>query len=154
MCGIIGIYAQESVNQELYDGLTVLQHRGQDAAGIATSDGHSVKMRKDSGLVRDVFHTRHMLGLEGHVGIGHVRYPTAGCDSRTEAQPFYVNSPFGIALGHNGNLTNNFDLQKELFKTDLRHLNTNSDSEVLTNVLAHELHKVASLHTGRYLQGS
>ena len=146
MCGIIGIYAQESVNQELYDGLTVLQHRGQDAAGIATSDGHSVKMRKDSGLVRDVFHTRHMLGLEGHVGIGHVRYPTAGCDSRTEAQPFYVNSPFGIALAHNGNLTNNFDLQKELFKTDLRHLNTNSDSEVLTNVLAHELHKVASLH--------
>jgi len=146
MCGIIGIFAQETVNQSLYDGLTVLQHRGQDAAGMATSDGHSVNMRKDSGLVRDVFHTRHMLGLQGHVGIGHVRYPTAGCDSRSEAQPFYVNSPFGIALGHNGNLTNCFDLQKELYKTDLRHLNTNSDSEVLTNVLAHELHKVASLH--------
>lgn len=146
MCGIIGIYAQEPVNQALYDGLTVLQHRGQDAAGIATSDGHSVNMRKDSGLVRDVFHTRHMLDLEGHLGIGHVRYPTAGCESSTEAQPFYVNSPFGIALGHNGNLTNCFELQKELFKTDLRHLNTNSDSEVLTNVLAHELNKVASLH--------
>ncbi|HBE93083.1 MAG TPA: amidophosphoribosyltransferase [Gammaproteobacteria bacterium] len=146
MCGIIGIYAQEPVNQALYDGLTVLQHRGQDAAGIATSDGHSVNMRKDSGLVRDVFHTRHMLDLEGHLGIGHVRYPTAGCESSTEAQPFYVNSPFGIALAHNGNLTNCFELQKELFKTDLRHLNTNSDSEVLTNVLAHELNKVASLH--------
>ena len=146
MCGIIGIYAQEPVNQALYDGLTVLQHRGQDAAGIATSDGHSVNMRKDSGLVRDVFHTRHMLDLEGHLGIGHVRYPTAGCESSTEAQPFYVNSPSGIALGHNGNLTNCFELQKELFKTDLRHLNTNSDSEVLTNVLAHELNKVASLH--------
>jgi amidophosphoribosyltransferase len=146
MCGIIGIYAQEPVNQALYDGLTVLQHRGQDAAGIATSDGHSVNMRKDSGLVRDVFHTRHMMGLEGNVGIGHVRYPTAGCESSSEAQPFYVNSPFGIALAHNGNLTNCIDLQKELFKTDLRHLNTNSDSEVLTNVLAHELNKVASLH--------
>ena len=114
MCGIVGIYAKERVNQSLYDGLTVLQHRGQDAAGIVTSDGHRLFMRKDSGLVRDVFHTRHMLGLEGNMGIGHVRYPTAGCDSRSEAQPFYVNSPFGVALGHNGNLTNALELQKEL----------------------------------------
>ena len=140
MCGIVGIFSQDSANQSLYDGLTVLQHRGQDAAGIVTSDGHRLCMRKDNGLVRDVFHTRHMLGLEGNMGIGHVRYPTAGCDSRSEAQPFYVNSPFGVALGHNGNLTNSLELQKELFRDDLRHLNTNSDSEVLLNVFAHELH--------------
>lgn len=145
MCGIVGIFSQESVNQSLYDGLTVLQHRGQDAAGIVTSDGHRLFMRKDSGLVRDVFHTRHMLGLEGNMGIGHVRYPTAGCDSRSEAQPFYVNSPFGIALGHNGNLTNAGELQKELFLEDRRHLNTNSDSEVLLNVIAHELQHVTTL---------
>lgn len=145
MCGIIGIFSQESANQSIYDGLTVLQHRGQDAAGIVTSDGHRLFMRKDNGLVRDVFHTRHMLGLEGNMGIGHVRYPTAGCDSRSEAQPFYVNSPFGVALGHNGNLTNAMELQKELFRDDLRHLNTNSDSEVLLNVFAHELHQATSL---------
>jgi len=148
MCGIIGIYAQGSVNQSLYDGLTVLQHRGQDAAGIVTSDGDRLCMRKDNGLVRDVFHTRHMLGLEGNMGIGHVRYPTAGCDSRSEAQPFYVNSPFGVALGHNGNLTNAMALQKELFRDDLRHLNTNSDSEVLLNIFAHELLQSTSLQLG------
>ncbi len=148
MCGIVGIFSQESVNQSLYDGLTVLQHRGQDAAGIVTSDGHRLCMRKDNGLVRDVFHTRHMLGLEGNMGIGHVRYPTAGCDSRSEAQPFYVNSPFGVALGHNGNLTNALELQKELFRDDLRHVNTNSDSEVLLNVFAHELHRVSTHHPG------
>jgi amidophosphoribosyltransferase len=148
MCGIVGIFSQESVNQPLYDGLTVLQHRGQDAAGIVTSDGHRLYMRKDNGLVRDVFHTRHMLGLEGNMGIGHVRYPTAGCDSRSEAQPFYVNSPFGVALGHNGNLTNAMQLQNELFRDDLRHLNTNSDSEVLLNVFAHELHQATTLQPG------
>ncbi len=148
MCGIIGIFAQESVNQSLYDGLTVLQHRGQDAAGIVTSDGDRLCMRKDNGLVRDVFHTRHMLGLEGNMGIGHVRYPTAGCDSRSEAQPFYVNSPFGVALGHNGNLTNAMELQKELFRDDLRHLNTNSDSEVLLNIFAHELLQSSSIQLG------
>jgi amidophosphoribosyltransferase len=148
MCGVIGIFAQQSVNQSLYDGLTVLQHRGQDAAGIVTSDGDRLCMRKDNGLVRDVFHTRHMLGLEGNMGIGHVRYPTAGCDSRSEAQPFYVNSPFGVALGHNGNLTNAMELQKELFRDDLRHLNTNSDSEVLLNIFAHELHQSSSLQLG------
>mgnify|MGYP001547712967 FL=1 len=148
MCGIVGIFTQNSANQSLYDGLTVLQHRGQDAAGIVTSDGHRLCMRKDNGLVRDVFHTRHMLGLEGNMGIGHVRYPTAGCDSRSEAQPFYVNSPFGVALGHNGNLTNSLELQKELFRDDLRHLNTNSDSEVLLNVFAHELHGVSTHQPG------
>ena len=148
MCGIVGIFSQENANQSLYDGLTVLQHRGQDAAGIVTSDGHRLCMRKDNGLVRDVFHTRHMLGLEGNMGIGHVRYPTAGCDSRSEAQPFYVNSPFGVALGHNGNLTNSLELQKELFRDDLRHLNTNSDSEVLLNVFAHELHRVSTHQAG------
>ena len=148
MCGIVGIFSQDNANQPLYDGLTVLQHRGQDAAGIVTSDGYRLCMRKDNGLVRDVFHTRHMLGLEGNMGIGHVRYPTAGCDSRSEAQPFYVNSPFGVALGHNGNLTNALELQKELFRDDLRHLNTNSDSEVLLNIFAHELHRAANHHPG------
>ena len=148
MCGIIGIVSSGVVNQNLYDGLIVLQHRGQDAAGIVTSDGDRLCMRKDNGLVRDVFHTRHMLGLEGNMGIGHVRYPTAGCDSRSEAQPFYVNSPFGVALGHNGNLTNAMELQKELFRDDLRHLNTNSDSEVLLNIFAHELLQSSSIQLG------
>ncbi len=140
MCGIVGIVGATPVNQELYDALTVLQHRGQDAAGILTCDGSRVYLRKDNGLVRDVFHTRHMLQLMGNMGIGHVRYPTAGCDSRAEAQPFYVNSPFGLALGHNGNLTNTRELGEALFREDLRHINTNSDSEILLNVFAHELH--------------
>ncbi len=139
MCGIIGLLDSEPVNQSIYDGLTVLQHRGQDAAGIITYDGDKVFLRKDNGLVRDVFHTRHMLQLKGNMGIGHARYPTAGGDSRAEAQPFYVNSPFGIALGHNGNLTNANSLRDELFRQDLRHLNTASDSEIILNVFAHEL---------------
>lgn len=139
MCGIVGILDSERVNQQLYDGLTVVQHRGQDAAGIITSDGKRVFLRKDNGLVRDVFHTRHMVELKGNMGIGHTRYPTAGCDSRAEAQPFYVNSPFGLALAHNGNLTNAEPLREELFRQDLRQLNTTSDSEILLNIFAHEL---------------
>lgn len=139
MCGIIGIVSNRAVNQDLYDGLTVLQHRGQDAAGISTCDADRMYLRKSNGLVRDVFHTRHMLRLEGNMGIGHTRYPTAGCFSSAESQPFYVNSPFGIALAHNGNLTNAEQLKHELFETDKRHINTNSDSEVLLNIFAHEL---------------
>jgi len=143
MCGIIGILGKGPANQLIYDGLTVLQHRGQDAAGIITSDANKVYLRKDNGLVRDVFRTHHMLSLKGNMGIGHVRYPTAGCDSAAEAQPFYVNSPHGLALAHNGNLTNAAELKEELFREDLRHINTESDSEILLNVLAHELHAVA-----------
>lgn len=139
MCGVIGILGSGRVNQSIYEGLTILQHRGQDAAGIVTSDGKRVYSRRDNGLVRDVFHTRHMLQLAGNMGIGHVRYPTAGCDSRDEAQPFFVNSPFGLALGHNGNLTNAAELREAVFRDDLRQLNTTSDSEILLNILAHEL---------------
>jgi amidophosphoribosyltransferase len=139
MCGIIGIVGKSAVAHSLYDGLTMLQHRGQDAAGIATLDGCKINLHKGSGLVKDVFDRPDMLKLTGNVGIGHVRYPTAGRDDSSEAQPFYVNSPYGIALGHNGNLINNEKLTQELFDSDRRHLNTNSDSEVLLNVLAHEL---------------
>ncbi|MDT8384094.1 MAG: amidophosphoribosyltransferase [Gammaproteobacteria bacterium] len=145
MCGIIGIVGTENVNQNLYDGLTVLQHRGQDAAGIVTCHQRRLYMRKDNGLVRDVFHTQHMLRLQGSMGIGHVRYPTAGCFSSAEAQPFYVNSPFGISLAHNGNLTNAAELKRDLFRADRRHINTDSDSEVLLNVFAHELQHVGKL---------
>lgn len=145
MCGIIGIVAKNPVNQAIYDGLTVLQHRGQDAAGMVTCDESKLYLRKDNGLVRDVFHTRHMLELKGNMGIGHVRYPTAGCSSSAEAQPFYVNSPYGITLAHNGNLTNAETLKEDLMRDDLRHLNTNSDSEVLLNILAHELNKIGKL---------
>ncbi len=146
MCGIIGIVSQSKVNQLLYDGLTVLQHRGQDAAGIMTSDDEGkFYLRKSNGLVKDVFHTRHMMRLEGNMGIGHIRYPTAGCSTSAEAQPFYVNSPFGIALAHNGNLTNTKTLKEALFQSDRRHLNTDSDSEILLNVLAHELQESAKL---------
>jgi len=149
MCGIIGILGKQPVNQALYDGLLVLQHRGQDAAGILTGDvgseGTHVHLRKDNGLVRDVFQQHHMLALKGEMGIGHVRYPTAGCDSPAEAQPFYVNSPFGLALAHNGNLTNAEQLKDDLFRDDLRHINTSSDSEILLNVFAHELQAVARL---------
>ena len=141
MCGILGIVANEPVNQMLYDGLLVLQHRGQDAAGIVTSDGNRFYMHKNNGLVKDVFHTRHMRHLVGNAGIAHVRYPTAGSSSAAEAQPFYVNSPFGIVLGHNGNLTNADKLKEDMFKQDLRHINTNSDSEVLLNVFAHAIEK-------------
>lgn len=139
MCGIIGIVASSPVNQRLFDGLTLLQHRGQDAAGILTCESDRLFLRKENGLVKDVFHTRHMRQLLGNMGIGHVRYPTAGCDSSAEAQPFYVNAPFGIALGHNGNLTNVDELRAAVQKNDHRHINTNSDSEVLLNVFAHEL---------------
>ena len=145
MCGIIGILAKGPVNQSIYDGLTVVQHRGQDAAGILTSDGRHVFLRKDNGLVRDVFQAHHMQSLQGNLGIGQVRYPTAGCSSPAEAQPFYVNSPFGLALAHNGNLTNAAVLKEELFREDLRHINTESDSEVLLNVFAHELEQVGKL---------
>lgn len=145
MCGIIGIVAKNPVNQAIYDGLTVLQHRGQDAAGMVTCDDNRLYLRKDNGLVRDVFHTRHMLNLKGNIGIGHVRYPTAGCASSAEAQPFYVNSPYGITLAHNGNLTNGEELKRDLFVEDLRHLNTDSDSEVLLNVLARELERPGKL---------
>jgi len=140
MCGIVGIVGKSPVNQILYDALLVLQHRGQDAAGIVTSDSKKLHMRKDSGLARDVFRTRHMLRLRGNMGIGHVRYPTAGGSCSSEAQPFYVNSPYGIVLAHNGNLTNAEELKRDVFVDDLRHINTESDSEILLNVFAHELH--------------
>ncbi|CUS49399.1 MAG: amidophosphoribosyltransferase PurF [Idiomarinaceae bacterium HL-53] len=146
MCGVVGIVGNQPVNQALYDGLTMLQHRGQDAAGIMTIDGHNLRLRKGNGLVRDVFHTRHMRRLSGNIGIGHVRYPTAGSSSSAEAQPFYVNSPFGIALAHNGNLTNADVLQKKLFETAKRHINTSSDSEVLLNIFANELLQKDQLH--------
>ena len=145
MCGIAGIVAKTNVNQDLYDALTVLQHRGQDAAGIVTFEHGKINQRKDNGLEKDVFHTRHMQRLLGNIGIGHVRYPTAGSSSPALAQPFYVNSPYGISLAHNGNLTNAAELSKELFQSDLRHLNTESDSEVLLNVFAHELQKLGKL---------
>ncbi|HEX5055239.1 MAG TPA: amidophosphoribosyltransferase [Gammaproteobacteria bacterium] len=143
MCGLVGVVGHSPANQVLYDSLILLQHRGQDAAGITTYD-HEGKIfsRKSIGLVRDVFQNHHMLRLQGNVGIGHVRYPTAGrAMSSAEAQPFYVNSPFGIALGHNGNLVNADELKEQLFAEDKRHINTNSDSEILLNVFAHELNK-------------
>lgn len=145
MCGIVGIVAKSPVNQRIYDALTLLQHRGQDAAGIVTYDHGQLYMRKANGLVRDVFSARHMHRLKGDMGIGHVRYPTAGCASSAEAQPFYVNSPYGIALAHNGNLTNTETLKRELFVEDRRHINTSSDSEVLLNVFAHELQETSKL---------
>lgn len=145
MCGIAGIVAKSNVNQDLYDALTVLQHRGQDAAGIVTCDGGRLNQRKGNGLVKDVFHNRHMQRLTGNIGVGHVRYPTAGSSSPALAQPFYVNSPYGISLAHNGNLTNSAELSQEIFQADLRHLNTDSDSEVLLNVFAHELQSLGKL---------
>src|SRR6185312_7990564 len=139
MCGIIGIVGTTEVASALYDGLTVLQHRGQDAAGIATVDGARLRLHKGNGLVRDVFNQHAMNRLRGRIGIGHCRYPTAGSEGAEEAQPFYVNSPYGIAIAHNGNLVNTEALRKEMFEDDRRHINTDSDSEVLLNVLAHEL---------------
>ena len=142
MCGIVGVVSQSPVNQLIYDGLLLLQHRGQDAAGIVTQLDHKFFMHKAKGMVRDVFRTRNMRALPGNVGLGQVRYPTAGnAFSEDEAQPFYVNAPFGLVLSHNGNLTNAAELKAELFNTDHRHINTDSDSEVLLNVLAHELEK-------------
>ena len=139
MCGIVGIVGQSEVAGLLYDGLTMLQHRGQDAAGIATVHGSHLRVHKGNGLVRDVFDAKAMALLEGQVGIAHCRYPTAGSEGSDEAQPFYVNSPFGIALAHNGNLTNAEALRREVFEQDRRNVNTGSDSEVLLNVFAHEL---------------
>ena len=143
MCGIVGVVSQSPVNQLLYDALLLLQHRGQDAAGIATNHSSMFSMFKANGLVRDVFRTRNMRSLQGNTGIGHCRYPTAGSSSEEEAQPFYVNAPFGITLAHNGNLTNQAQLRDELFRNDRRHINTDSDSEVLLNVLAHEIQEAA-----------
>jgi len=145
MCGIVGIVGYSNVNQTLYDALTVLQHRGQDAAGIVTCDNGRLYLRKNNGMVRDVFRSSHMQRLIGNMGIGHVRYPTAGSSSSAEAQPFYVNSPYGITLAHNGNLTNALEIGEDLFKSDLRHINTNSDSEVLLNIFAHELQVLGKL---------
>ncbi len=145
MCGLTGIVGKSNVNQAIYDALTVLQHRGQDAAGIMTFENGNFNQRKSVGLVRDVFRQHHMQRLQGHIGIGHVRYPTAGSAGAALAQPFYVNSPYGIGLAHNGNLTNSEALTEELFQTDLRHLNTDSDSELLLNVFAHELQKLGRL---------
>lgn len=145
MCGIVGIVGKEPVNQALYDALIVLQHRGQDAAGIMTIDNNMFNLRKGNGLVRDVFHTRHMKRLSGNVGIGHCRYPTAGSSSSAESQPFYVNSPFGIAFAHNGNLTNALELQDEVQRIARRHINTTSDSELLLNIFAHALSKSGAL---------
>ncbi len=144
MCGVVGIVSYAPVNQLIYDTLLLLQHRGQDAAGIATNNGNTFTMHKANGLVRDVFRTRNMRSLMGNSGIGQVRYPTAGTSSAEEAQPFYVNAPFGITLAHNGNLTNWEQLRAEMFKNDRRHINTNSDSEVLLNVLAHEIELAAT----------
>ncbi len=144
MCGIVGVVSHGPVNQLIYDALLLLQHRGQDAAGIATSHGNTFSMHKANGLVRDVFRTRNMRSLPGNPGIGQCRYPTAGSSSEEEAQPFYVNAPFGITLAHNGNLTNADQLKIEMFKKDRRHINTDSDSEVLLNVLAHEIQQGTS----------
>jgi amidophosphoribosyltransferase len=144
MCGIVGVVSHTPVNQLLYDALLLLQHRGQDAAGIATNHSSMFSMHKANGLVRDVFRTRNMRSLQGNTGIGHCRYPTAGSSSEEEAQPFYVNAPFGITLAHNGNLTNQAELKEDMFRKDRRHINTDSDSEVLLNVLAHELQEAAS----------
>mgnify|MGYP002378603134 FL=1 len=139
MCGVIGIVGTADVASALYDGLTVLQHRGQDAAGIATVDAGHLRLHKGRGLVRDVFRQDSINTLRGHIGIGHCRYPTAGSEGSDEAQPLYVNSPYGIALAHNGNLVNTAVLRQQMFQDDRRHINTDSDSEVLLNVLAHEL---------------
>ena len=141
MCGIVGILSttKKDVGLYIYDALTIIQHRGQDAAGITTASKGRFYMRKGNGLVRNVFRTKHMEKLIGDMGIGHVRYPTAGSSSEAEAQPFYVNSPYGIAFAHNGNLTNAESLARELFEQDLRHINTNSDSEILLNILASEI---------------
>ena len=145
MCGVIGIVGHSPVNQLLYDGLLLLQHRGQDAAGISTAQGKRIHIHRGNGLVRDVFRTRNMRNLLGSMGIGHVRYPTAGnAGNSEEAQPFYVNAPFGIVLGHNGNLTNAEELQLDMYRRDRRHINTESDSEVLLNVFAHELQQAVS----------
>jgi len=145
MCGLVGMVGKKAVSYDLYDALTVLQHRGQDAAGMMTCNGDKLHLRKENGLVRDVFSQSQMDTLQGSMGIAHVRYPTAGTASSAEAQPMYVNSPFGICMVHNGNLTNAEALNEDLFRSDRRHINTSSDSEVLLNVFAHELQDVSGL---------
>lgn len=153
MCGVFGLVAHEPVNQLLYDGLQMLQHRGQDAAGIVTAQGNRFHMHKGKGMVREVFRTRNMRDLIGNAGIAHVRYPTAGnAGSSAEAQPFYVSSPFGIVLAHNGNLTNTNELYEKVYLKHLRHVNTQSDSEILLNVLAHELRRQISNSDTQQLQ--
>ena len=140
MCGIVAVYGNNQVVHDIYESLTVLQHRGQDASGILTNYDGKIALRKSLGLVRDGFSHRHINRLKGNLGIGHVRYPTAGhAASSAEAQPFYVNSPYGIGLAHNGNLINSSKLKDNLFSEDLRHINTKSDSEILLNIFAHEL---------------
>jgi len=140
MCGIVGIVSSQPANQQLYDALLLLQHRGQDSTGIATADGSTFHSHKVKGQVREAYRTRDMRGLPGNMGLGHVRYATKGtAGNEQEAQPFYVNAPYGITLVHNGNLTNTRELTRELFDIDRRHLNTSSDTELLVNVLAHEL---------------
>lgn len=146
MCGLAGVVGRRDVAPEVYEALTVLQHRGQDAAGIMTCRDNRLHQRKGVGLVRDVFRQQHMQRLRGNIGIGHVRYPTAGSGGAANAQPFYVNSPYGIALAHNGNLTNSAELREELFDSEMRHLNTDSDSEVLLNVFAYQLQTLGRLH--------
>lgn len=145
MCGLVAMVGKKAVSYDLYDALTLLQHRGQDAAGMMTCDGDKLHLRKENGLVRDVFSQAQMDTLKGSMGIAHVRYPTAGTASSAEAQPMYVNSPFGICMAHNGNLTNAEALNEDLFRSDRRHINTSSDSEVLLNVFAHELQGVSGL---------
>jgi len=152
MCGIIGIVGTSEIASALYDGLTVLQHRGQDAAGIATAQGSRLRVHKGNGLVKDVFGKEHMHLLSGRMGIGHCRYPTAGSEGSDEAQPFYVNSPYGIALAHNGNLINTEQLRSEVFAQDRRQVNTESDSEVLLNVFAHALAKQGELNPAAAMQ--
>ncbi len=157
MCGIVGVISKSPVNQLIYDALLLLQHRGQDAAGIVTMQGTKCFMHKARGMVKDVFRTRNMRALPGTVGLGQVRYPTAGnAYSEEEAQPFYVNAPFGIVLVHNGNLTNAHALKAELVDRDRRHINTESDTEVLINILAHELenaaHRIEALVRGAHAQ--
>jgi amidophosphoribosyltransferase len=144
MCGVVGIVSKEEVAPSIYEALTVIQHRGQDAAGIATLENGRLHSRKQIGLVRDVFREQHIKELKGQIGIGHVRYPTAGGASREFSQPLYVNSPYGISISHNGNLVNASELKKELYQDNLRHLNTSSDSEVILNVFAHELQQASS----------
>ncbi|MCE2425176.1 MAG: amidophosphoribosyltransferase [Pseudomonadales bacterium] len=145
MCGVVGLVSHSGVNQQIYDALLALQHRGQDSAGIVTWDDDArLNLRKGNGLVRDVFEERHMRRLRGTMGIGHVRYPTAGTSSAAEAQPMYVNAPYGLSLAHNGNLTNSRRLEADVFRAGLRHVNTSSDSEVLLNVFAHELQKIGA----------
>ena len=149
MCGVVGIVSKNEVASDLYEALTVIQHRGQDAAGIATSEENRLNSRKQLGLVREVFREHHIQSLTGKIGIAHVRYPTAGGASRELAQPMYVNSPYGISIVHNGNLVNTDSLCEELAQTDRRHLNTNSDSEVILNIFAHELQQIGGVQPSK-----